>query len=372
MKIALQTTSLAPSGGIELTTFQLGRALAARGHVVDVVGMAGGSLTGDYRSFARGVHLHGAFSHSPFSLHDVEHPLELARWLGTFVPAVRATRRLRSDVVYAQMITVLPWALAASLSTHSQVVCHLHAICRTDMGRQARLWARGVRAFVVPSEASLRSWTAHGLPAEPHVIPEGINPGDYPPTDEQGRLSARHALGLKAESFVVLFYGRLEESKGVNVLLGAWHRLDMPPTAAELLLVGPAPEGFAAWTRRSPGLHYLQLRRDVLTPLHAADLVVVPSVEPEGFGRVVIEAMAAGVPVVASRIGALPEILTGCFAAGLFPPGDQEALADRIRSFAYWRAGDPSLGQECTAYVAENFGLERMVDRIETILATDR
>lgn len=372
MKIALQTTSLAPSGGIELMTFQLGRALAGRGHVVDIVGMAEGSLSGDYGSFAHGIHLLGAFSRSPFSLHDVEHPIELARWLGTVLPAVRATRRLRPDVVYAQMITALPWALGASLATRSEVVCHLHAICRTDMSRQARLWARGVRAFVVPSEASFRSWTAHGLPAEPHVVPQGIDPGAYPPTNEQGRLSARRALGLDTDGFVVLFYGRLEESKGVNVLLGAWHRLDMPPDAAELLLVGPAPRSFAAWAPGRPGLRYLEMRRDVLTPLHAADLVVVPSLEPEGFGRVVIEAMAAGVPVVASHVGALPEILTGRFADGLFPPGDEEALADRIRSFADWRVRDPSLGQECTDYVAENYGLERMVDRIETILNPDR
>jgi glycosyltransferase involved in cell wall biosynthesis len=107
----------------------------------------------------------------------------------------------------------------------------------------------------------------------------------------------------------------------------------------------------------------------VVTPLHAADVVVVPSVWDEPFGRVVIEAMATGCPVVASAVGGIPEILTGRFSSMLFPRGDARNLADRIETLAGWRTLDPSLAAACVRHVAERFSLRRSVDLIEETLA---
>ena len=104
---------------------------------------------------------------------------------------------------------------------------------------------------------------------------------------------------------------------------------------------------------------------DVVTPLHAADVVVVPSVYDDPFPRTVLEAMATGRPVVASSTGGIPEELTGEFARFLVPPSDAEALRERLEAVLDWRDGEPGLGQACTAHVARHFSKASMVDAIE-------
>src|SRR5690348_9870036 len=104
------------------------------------------------------------------------------------------------------------------------------------------------------------------------------------------------------------------------------------------------------------------MRRDVVTPLHAADILVVPSVWDEPCGRVVIEAMATGCPVLASRAGGLPEILTGSFAAMLVERGDARALANRLQRFIGWRDKDPGLSVACSTHVRKNFSLANTVN----------
>jgi glycosyltransferase involved in cell wall biosynthesis len=109
------------------------------------------------------------------------------------------------------------------------------------------------------------------------------------------------------------------------------------------------------------------MRRDVLTALHAADVVVLPSVT-EGLGRVVLEAMSTGRPVAASRVGGVPEILTGPFARFLFESGDVADLAGRLGSVAGWQRREPPLGFLCSEHVRENFSLAKMAGRVEEIL----
>ena len=112
---------------------------------------------------------------------------------------------------------------------------------------------------------------------------------------------------------------------------------------------------------------YLPTRADVITPLHAADVVVVPSQWEEPFGRVVIEAMAAGRPVLAARSGAIPEILTGPFAGNLFEKGDAHGLADLLRRAISGRDRTPDLWDRCTRHVRAGFSLSDRVDELEAL-----
>jgi glycosyltransferase involved in cell wall biosynthesis len=111
------------------------------------------------------------------------------------------------------------------------------------------------------------------------------------------------------------------------------------------------------------------MRSDVVGPLHAADVVVVPSVYAEPFGRVVIEALSTGRPVIASSIGGIPEILTGDFARFLVPPGDAPALARKLGELLDWRTRDDGLAEACTDHVRQHFSKSSMVDAIEDRLA---
>ena len=110
----------------------------------------------------------------------------------------------------------------------------------------------------------------------------------------------------------------------------------------------------------------------MVTPLHAADVVVVPSVWLEPFGRTVIEALSTGRPVVASRVGGIPEIMTGPLDRFLFDRDDDEALAGQLRSLMHWQERQPELAGQCRSRVLESFTLERTVDGVEAAFRSVR
>ena len=78
--------------------------------------------------------------------------------------------------------------------------------------------------------------------------------------------------------------------------------------------------------------------------------------------------MACGTPVIASRVGGIPEILTGEFGANLVTAGDEQALAKRIYEVIHWRKTDPELGQRCCDHVVHKFSLESMISGVEKTL----
>lgn len=111
-------------------------------------------------------------------------------------------------------------------------------------------------------------------------------------------------------------------------------------------------------------------RDDVVPLLHAADLVVAPSIEPEGFGRTVVEAMSTGVPAVAAASGGTGEILSGEWARFTVDPTDAEALARTIVDALDETAYDPTLGARCRSWVRERYGREPHVRALLAALAS--
>lgn len=369
MRIVTNTLALASTGGIEVTAFQVARELAARGHVLSVLGTDGGDLEQPFRSFSEHVSVHGNFQHTIFSSRQLLSPGDLVRYTGRAASAVRAARRARPDVIYAHAFFALPWARAAGEVTGSGVVCHLHGCAGGRLGRQASLWVSGVDAFIAPSVFVRDEWVRNGLPGERvRVVSGGVDPTEYPHGNETARVEARRNLGLPLDGFVAAYVGRIVPEKGVEVLLDAWKQLGLKPEEGRLLIVGPGHPGYVRALAAGTDAEFLPVRTEVLTPLHAADVVVVPSLCEEAFGRVVIEAMATGCPVLASRSGAIPEIMTGRFAGHLFDKGDAGRLADLLRGLIGWRDREPGLAADCTAHVREHFSLSEKVDMIETVL----
>ena len=115
---------------------------------------------------------------------------------------------------------------------------------------------------------------------------------------------------------------------------------------------------------------WLEVRRDVLPLIQMADVAVAPSVWREPFSRSVIEPLACGIPVVATRIGGNPEILNGWLDGLLVEPGDHHDLADRLLGLADWRGDDPTLGDRCRQAIVRRLGLDHEVDTVEAALAS--
>ncbi len=372
MRILANAITLQPSNGIDLRVLQVTRELSSRGHQVSVIAQVSGELEPAFRSFCGSVDVCTGFVHAPLSPADLRRPVHVLRWGGRLARAVGVGRRRRPDVIWANDDGALPWAVATSKLTGSGIACHLPNFLDRPIGRQRAIYARHVAAFVTASGFARDNWVSQGLPPEHvHVVPNGVDAADYPPGGAAERASARAQLGLPPDAFVALYLGRCVEDKGVHVLLEAWRKLGLSPDEGRLVVVGPVwPPAYGERLRRlaSPSCTFLPMRADVVTPLHAADVTVVPSIWNEPFGRVVIEAMATGCPVIASRTGGIPEILTGRFSSFLVERGDPDALAERLRSMIGWCTREPDLADGCIAHVRDNFGLSRVVDRLERIL----
>ena len=99
-----------------------------------------------------------------------------------------------------------------------------------------------------------------------------------------------------------------------------------------------------------------------------SDITVLPSIWSEPFGRSIIESLACGAPVIASRVGGIPEILTGELADNLVTAKDEQALAKRISEVIDWRETDPGYGQRCSDHVFNKFSLESMISGVEKTL----
>jgi sugar transferase (PEP-CTERM/EpsH1 system associated) len=183
----------------------------------------------------------------------------------------------------------------------------------------------------------------------------------------QTRLAMRRELGLPEDSFVVGAVGRLVPIKDHQTLLKAAMRLLARGIDVRVLLVGTGPERerlqatataagalegrvcFAGDSDRVPGM------------LNAMDVFVLPSLN-EGMSNTLLEAMACGLPVLATNVGGTPEIIEDKINGGLFAPGDFEWLANKLQLLA----SDPSLihqlGTAARNRAIESFSLSRMLE----------
>jgi len=185
---------------------------------------------------------------------------------------------------------------------------------------------------------------------------------------------------LKPDDFIVTYAGRFHPVKGVDTLLAAVASLRRQQIKCELLLAGsseiiPANGNYIAELREQAGslgiaesVRWLGHRSDIPDLFAASDVVVLPSLWSEPFGRTVIESMACGTPAAASRTGGIVEILTGEFERFTFAPGNSEELAHVLMSLKGWRLRDAGLAQRCRRHAVEKFGLERTLNGVEQVL----
>ncbi len=170
------------------------------------------------------------------------------------------------------------------------------------------------------------------------VIPNGIDTAFFE-RPSRGRGDVRAELGVRPGARIVGSVGRLDRQKGHRHLIRAFAEIAGGIRDAELVIVGDGPElaslrAISARSGCADRIHLVGRRSDVPDLLAAFDVFVMPSTY-EGFGLALVEAMAAGVPVVASAVDSLPDVLgadePGGPAGWLVPPADPAALAEAIR-----------------------------------------
>jgi glycosyltransferase involved in cell wall biosynthesis len=207
--------------------------------------------------------------------------------------------------------------------------------------RLAAAWTDRLVALT-PREVEEHVARGIGTPAQWVVVPSGV-----PLAEVRGaapsRAAARQRLGLAADRLVVAGVGRLVPVKGFDLLVEALPRLAAEAPGALVLLVGDGPERPALEARAAALGVGDRLRITGATaevPLHlaAADLLAAPS-RNEGMGRVLVEAMALGLPVVGARVGGIPDVVAEGESGRLVPPEDAPALGEALLALAR----DPAL-----------------------------
>jgi glycosyltransferase involved in cell wall biosynthesis len=257
---------------------------------------------------------------------------------------------------------------------HGHVLRGYFGPVRSRFFRSLERWlARHTTALVAVSPQVRDDLVALGVaaPEKFTVVRLGIELDERVGADANGRDETRRYLGIPPDRFAVGWVGRMTAVKRTEDVLDGFKRLRAHGIDATLCLVGDGPD--------RPGLerraHELGIVKDTLFlgyqedvgPLYAAfDALVLPSGN-EGTPVSVIEALAAGTPVVATRVGGVPDVVRDGEDGYLVEPGDSELFAKRLAELARDPALRERLGAAGRARVLPRYAVERLVDDIDRL-----
>jgi len=371
-------------GGAERVALEYASWLAGRGWRVDVV--AGGTL--DDRARKAWREWGGGLSATEISWRgrtEYRFPVILPSLDGGQNSGLeRVIRDIRPDIVVINQPgpDSAQGAIRAALSIPGgpRVVPLVHLAAARQLRMRLRRiklwWARRLyaqvdRVFSV-SRASARSLREdYGVPEELlEVLPNGIRDGRAWNPREVARSRLR--LGLSPTDVAVLWAGRFTQEKGVDLLLSAAERLGSRPTKVRFLLAGDGPlrvslEGRFAKTIASGRATLLGWRDDVARLLRMCDIATMPS-RLECFGLFIAEAMAAGKPVVATRVHGIPDVVRDGETGILVPPEDPAALAWAVERLAADRGAREAMGRAGRRRYEAEFTFETAATRFERAL----
>jgi glycosyltransferase involved in cell wall biosynthesis len=180
--------------------------------------------------------------------------------------------------------------------------------------------------------------------------------------------ATRRALGLPMDGPLVTCVARLAPEKGVRYLVEALPRVRAAVPDATAVIVGDGPERQALERRAAElslngAVRWLGLRTDVPDIMSVSTVVVLPSLS-EGMGRVIVEAFAAGRPVIGSRVCGIEDLVADGKTGFLVPPADPPAIADAVIRCLRDPARARAMGMSARP-VAAAFSADRMIDRID-------
>lgn len=295
--------------------------------------------------------------------------LKLIGAAGGVISLARALARAASGyrVICANSQKALFVSALASLIMRRPLVWVLHDIITdpafsANTRRAAVLFANLFASRVVAnSKASAEAFIAAGGKGDRvRVVYCGFDPAAHPQGSPEASATLRQRFGL-SDAPVLGLFGRLTPWKGQHVLLQALK--DLPGVQA--LIVGSAlfgEDAYAAELRtlaETEGLaervHFAGFQNDVAAIMAGVDLVLHTSTHPEPFGRVVVEGMLAGRPVIATSGGGVNEIVTDGDTGLLVPPSDPAALAVAVRRVLADPALASRLAESGRASAAQRF-----------------
>jgi glycosyltransferase involved in cell wall biosynthesis len=359
----LHTIDTTGPGGAETVMVELARRTADAGHNSHVALVGTGWVYDAVRSLGLDVDLV---------------PGKNTAWSPRYLAAlIRLIRRYRIDVVHAHLFGASVYSSVAARLTGCRLVATLHG--EVDVGpddNKARLKARVINAgggtvAFVSNALRQRLVPQLGLrESRCTVVHNGIDPAAY----NVAPLALRARLGLSEDTLLIGALGNVRPAKGYDVLIEAVRQIRAGGRPVALAVAGDGDRagllGQLLEQSRAAGLedhvHFLGHCPDKAAFLRALDVCVLSSTS-EGFPIAPLEAMACGVPVVATRVGGVPEIIEDGATGYLVPPSDATALASALQASVDNAAASRAITGRALERVRERFSMTTLVNNYQAL-----
>jgi len=363
-------------GGSGIVATELGKALARRGHQVHFISTETPFRLGEFQA---GLSFHQVLTPTYPLFREPQYLLSLSNKI------VQVAREFSLDVIHAHY--AIPHATAGFLSRQvvgahgrkaPRVVTTLHGTDITLVGSDpsySEIVAFSIDQsdLVTAVSKSLRTSTYEqlGVRRDIHVIPNFLDCSIHRRQNTRD-LRTRY-VGNDEKARIVIHVSNFRPVKRIDAVMGVFNRIRQE-VPAHLLLVGDGPElGTAYRLAREFGLgslvHPIGAQEAVVPLLSIADLFLLPSAQ-ESFGLAALEAMACEVPVVASRVGGLPEVIEHGVSGFLHPPDALDEMAASGVMLLTDPATHRAVAEAACARVRNEFCAEKIVPMYEECYAS--
>jgi glycosyltransferase involved in cell wall biosynthesis len=341
---------IAPSkiAGAERSTVSLSRGLGARGHKVWLLVKFGHALLETAR--AEGIDAASMRFGGKLNLFAIG---RLVKWI----------RRRDIDIVATQLSTASLWGtLAARLLGVPSV-----ATVRALNSKTCYVYADRI---IVVSQAVKEHLEKQGIdPKRIRVVYNGIDLERFTPRID---FSAKTAVGIPADSIVVGVVAHLSEKKGHRWFLQAAAPVLREIPDAHILLVGDGPlraslESFVDTLGMSERVHFAGFHPDIVPWMAAMDVLVLPTIAKEGFGRVLVEAGAMEKPVIGTDVGGISEVIVPGETGFVVAPRDETAMQNALRALLTDAELRAQMGRAGRERALIRFSAARMVENTERV-----
>lgn len=286
-------------------------------------------------------------------------------------------RQSQPDIVHTHLLHADLYALPAAFSVNVRTVSNRHnddPFRRRVPLRQLHrwLWRNTDAGIAISAHIAQFCQTVEGaFPDKLFTIPYGVVYRDRLAERPDAKRALWQTLGVADDALIVGMVGRLIEQKGMGYGIAAFAQVAAEHPSAHLVIVGdgalrPQLEAAAAAAGLRGRVHFLGWRDDAARLMLGFDVFLMPSLW-EGFGLVLLEAMSAALPIVASRASAIPEIVLDGETGVLAEPQDVDALAaalGQLLTDAPLRHHMGMMGQE---RLETNFSAARMIEQTRAV-----